>query len=99
MSELNKEIDEAQTRLKATAEKTAARVKNPSYHVFVFSDESGLEGWRMLTAEDAPVSASSRKEAIKTAAQSTSGRFLVIPAKEFQPVTRKTRTETIDEFS
>jgi len=100
VSEIDKDIDKAAERLKdGTPDPNPARVKNPSYHVFVYIDEHGVDGWRQITDDTNPVSAPSRKEAIKAVAPSTSGRFLVIPAKEFVPITRKTRTETVDEFS
>jgi hypothetical protein len=99
VSDIGKDLDGAARRLKdGTPDPNPARVKNPSYHVFVYIDDHGVDGWRQITDETNPVSASSRKEAIKAVAPSTSGRFLVIPAKEFVPISRKTRTETVDDW-
>lgn len=103
MSDIDKDLDGAARRLKdGTPDPNPARTRNPSYRVFVEipsdgSDEGGTPGdWRLIGA--GAVVAPSRKDAIKIVDPEGSGRYLVIPEKEFNPVTRKTRVETVDDW-
>jgi hypothetical protein len=85
-------LDGAKQRLQAAAEKPATRVKAPSYTVFRFTGEENT-----LELLQQGVHATSRKEAIKALTKG-GGLFLVIPDKEYQPITRKVETQTVDIF-
>ena len=100
MTDATGKLDGARGRLQADAP-TAARKQDPSYHVF---RQTAAEGeFSHLTAAGA-VKASSRKEAITKATGKAPGAstepetFLVIAEKELQLLTRKVRTEVVEEF-
>lgn len=107
--DLSTALDEAQDRLKTNVipgqidleGKTMTddlpavkRTKNPSYMVLA----EMLDGdWELLTGE--PVSAPTRKAAIVAATEKREekdGTFLVIPEKDYRPITRA--RETVDRF-
>lgn len=102
MTEAATRIDEGKQRLQAAAEPApVTRTKDPSYHVFERTGEENV--YRMLTTttgEHAP----NRKEAIKQVAKTRPAddheprTYLVIPAKEFQLLTRRIERRVEDVF-
>ncbi len=105
MTDATDKLDGAKERLQAEAPETPTRKQDPSYHVF---KQTAAEGeFSHLTAAGA-VKASSRKEAIRAAEKAMpTGEavetllpetFLVIAEKELQLLTRKVRTEVVEEF-
>jgi hypothetical protein len=108
-SDLPKDLDNAQERLKTAAtpgqidiegkmktdDPTAVkRTKNPSYTVLVNTGSEAEPVWGIV---DFNISAPSRKAAI-SAATREGGTFLVIPEKEYAPITRAVEQITVDRF-
>lgn len=101
MSDAARRLDEGQRRLQAAAEPTkATRTKDPAYHVFEQTAESTFRMLTTTTGEHAP----NRREAIKQVAKTPaagdheSRTYLVIPAKEFQLLTRRVQTKVEESF-
>lgn len=87
-------LDGAKSRLQAAAEpakETRAKAAS-TYTVFVAT--GGENDFRLLQQG---VIAATRKAAI-LAVSSDSGTFLAIPDAQFQPLTRKVETTTVDKF-
>jgi hypothetical protein len=85
----------------AATEEKPKRTKGPArFHVFR-AHNSEVDGMVWVPLTSSPVTASTRKEAIRETTaemEDKAGTFWAVPADQFQPVTRKTRQETIDEF-
>ncbi len=94
----------AATGLRAAPDPKPKGSRNPSYTVFrQHNDADTTPGSAAYTLLSEQVAAPSRKEAIKQAtegleAEKQSGTFLVVQTKEIKRITRKRRTETVDDF-
>lgn len=99
MTDADQKLDDAKAALQAAT--PAKRTKDPAYHVF---EQTSENTYRMLTTTTGE-HASSRQEAIKRVARTPAAddskprTYLVMPAKEFKLLTRKTRVETVEEWA
>lgn len=95
-------LDDAKGRLQAAAEEPAKKEKKTpaSFHVFLLHEAVGVSGhpaWAKLT--DDPVTAPSRKQAIREATSDmtleevSAATFWAVPADQFQPLKPKPRQE------